>query len=62
MNASIMFHFDHRINQCELQVQRIINLKNLANQLLKAFTDTKKLTKSHISIANAPILIDVLEG
>ena len=33
-NASILSHFDHHTNQCELEVQRIIYLQNLANQLL----------------------------
>ena len=41
-----MSHFDHRTNQCELEVQRIIHLQNLANQLLES--DTKIVTK-HIS-------------
>ena len=47
-NASTLSHFDHRTNQCELEVQRIIHLQNLANQLLDAFVDAKKVTKSHI--------------
>ena len=42
--------------------QSIIHLQNLANQLLDAFIDTKKVTKSHIPTANAPTRIDVLEG
>ena len=29
--ASTMTHLDPRTNQCELEVQRIINLKNLTN-------------------------------
>ena len=44
-NASVMSHFDQRTNQSELEVQRIIHLQNLANQLLDAFTNTKKVTK-----------------
>ena len=32
-NSSIMSHFDHCTNQCELEVQRIIHLQNIANQL-----------------------------
>ena len=54
-----MSHLDHRTNQCELEVQRIIHLKNLANQLPDAFIDTKKVTKSHIPVANTPAQIDV---
>ena len=61
-NASTMTHLDSRTNQCELEVQRIIHLQNLANQLPDAFIDTKKVTKSHIMSANTPVRIDVLMG
>ena len=47
-NASTMSYFDHRTNQYELEVQKIIHLQNLTNQLPDAFIDTKKVTKSHI--------------
>ena len=57
-----MSYFDHCTNQCELEVQRIIHLQNLANQLPDAFIDTKKVIKSHISTANALAQIDVPEG
>ena len=57
-----MSHFDPHTNQCEIEVQRIIHLKNLANQLADAFIDTKKVTKSHIPATNTLIRIDVLEG
>ena len=57
-----MSHFDPCTNKCELEVQRIIHLQNLANQLPDAFIDTKKVTKSHISTPNAPARIDVSEG
>ena len=60
-NASVMSHFDPCTNQSELEIQRIINLKNLANQLPDAFTDTKKVTKSHVPAANTPTRIDVHE-
>ena len=40
----------------------IIYLHNLENQLLDAFVNAKKVTKSHISAANAPIRINVPEG
>ena len=56
-----MSHFDPCTNQCELKVQRIIHLQNLANQLSNGFMDTKKVTKSHILFANAPARIDILE-
>ena len=57
-----MSHLDSHTNQCELEVQRIIHLQNLANQLPNAFIDTKKVTKSHIPIANTPAQIDVHVG
>ena len=56
-----MSHFDSLTNQCELEVQRIIHLKNIANQLPNDFIDTKKVTKSHILAVNAPTRIDVPE-
>ena len=56
-----MSHFDHHTNQYELEVQKIIHLQNLPNQLPNAFIDIKKVTKSHIPVANAPVRIDVLE-
>ena len=60
-NTSTMFHFDPRINQCKLEVQRTIHLENLVNQLLDTFTDTNKnITKSHIPTANTSAWIDVL--
>ena len=40
----------------------IIYLQNLANQLPYTFIDKKKVTKSHILIANILIRIDVLVG
>ena len=61
-NASTLSHFDPRTNQCELEVQRIIHLHNLANQLPYAFVDAKKVTKSHIPAANAPTRINVPKG
>ena len=54
-----MSHLDPRTNQCELKVQKIIHLQNLANQLLDTFIDTKKVTKSHIPTANTPARINV---
>ena len=56
-----MSHFDPHTNQCELEVQMIIHLQNLANQLLDAFIDTKKVTKSHIPTPNTPVRIYVFE-
>ncbi|KAJ9542696.1 hypothetical protein OSB04_029202 [Centaurea solstitialis] len=55
-------HLDPRTKECELEVQRIIHLQGLANQLPDTFTDPKRVTKSHVPAANAPIEIDVPEG
>ncbi|KAL6334268.1 hypothetical protein AAG906_014667 [Vitis piasezkii] len=60
--SSTMSHLDPHTNQCELEVQMIIHLQNLANQLPDAFIDTKKVTKSHIPAKNTPARIDVHVG
>ena len=61
-NALTLTHLDPHTNQCELEVQRINNLQNLANQLQDAFIDTKKVTKSYIPATNTPTWIDVPVG
>ena len=61
-NASTLSHLDQRTNQCELEVQMIIHLQNLANQLPDAFVDTKKVTKSHIPVVNVSAWVDITEG
>ena len=58
-NELSLSHLDPRTRQCELEVQNIIQLQNLANQLPNAFTDPKGVTKSYIPAANAPIKIDI---
>ena len=58
-NALTLTHFDPHTNQCELEVQRIIHLQNLANQLQDAFIDTKKVTKSYIPASNTSARIDI---
>ena len=58
-NTSTMSHLNHRTSQCELEVQRIIHLQNLANPLPDAFIDTKKVTKSYIPATNTSARIDV---
>ena len=55
-------HLNPRTNQCELEIQRVIHLQNLANQLLDAFINTKKVAKSYIPVANSPARIDVSIG
>ena len=61
-NALSLSHYDPRTKQCEQEVQKIIHLQNLASQLPDAFKDPKRVTKSHIPTANAPIRIVVPEG
>ena len=61
-NELSLSHYDPRTKQCEQEVQKIIHLQNLASQLLYAFTDPKRVTKSHIPAANTPIRIVVPEG
>ena len=55
-------HLDPCTRQCELEAQRIVHLQGLANQLFDAFTDIKKVTKSHVPTMNAPAHIDVPKG
>ena len=45
-----------------MEVQRIIYLQGIANQLPNVFTDSKKIVKSHIPVANNPTRIEVPEG
>ena len=56
-----------KIYQYELLVsnfdpQKIIYLQIFTNQLPDAFTDSKKVTKTNVSAANAPIKVDVPVG
>ena len=46
-------------SESELEVQRIIHLQNLANELPDAFTDHKRVTRSHIPAVNAPERVQV---
>ncbi|XP_073120754.1 uncharacterized protein [Henckelia pumila] len=57
-NASL-HQFDHRTSECELEVQRIVHLQNIANKLPDEFSDVKRVTKSYLPAANSPAHIDV---
>ncbi|GJW54550.1 putative RNA-directed DNA polymerase [Tanacetum coccineum] len=46
-----LLYLDPRTKQCENEVQKIMNLQEIANQLPDAFTDTKRVTKPHIPAA-----------
>ncbi|XP_078158190.1 uncharacterized protein LOC144553871 [Carex rostrata] len=59
-NASSISYLDPRSGQCESEVQKIIHLQRIANELLDAFTDTKRVTTSHVPALNATARIDVI--
>ena len=61
-NESSLSYLDTRTSKCEMEVQKIIHMQNLANRLPDSFTDPKRVTKSHVPAINAPIRIDVQEG
>jgi hypothetical protein len=50
---------DPRTKETELQVQKIINLQNIANNLPDAFTDYKSVTKSWNPTVNVPERVQV---
>ena len=50
---------DPRTQESELQVLKILNLQNIANNLLDAFTAGKDVTKSYIPARNVPERIEV---
>ncbi|KAJ0909475.1 hypothetical protein HanRHA438_Chr07g0322041 [Helianthus annuus] len=59
-NASSLSNLDPRSGQCEYEVQNIIHLQRIANELPDAFTDTNRVTKSHVPASNAPARIEVI--
>jgi hypothetical protein len=58
-NATRMQSLDPRTSESELEVRRIIHLQGLANELPDAFTDHKRVTRSHIPAVNAPERVQV---
>ena len=50
---------DPRTRESELQVLKILNLQNIANNLSDAFTAGKDVTKSYIPARNVPERIEV---
>jgi hypothetical protein len=61
--ASSIRSLDPRTKDTELEVHRIINLQQLANNLPDAFTNIRGLSKSHIPAANALERVEIpLEG
>ncbi|RDX76925.1 hypothetical protein CR513_43037, partial [Mucuna pruriens] len=55
-------HLNPHTKEYGLKVQKVIHLRSLVNQSPNAFLDPKRVTKSHIPVANAPIRIDVPVG
>ncbi|KAL0367362.1 UNVERIFIED_CONTAM: hypothetical protein Sradi_3626300 [Sesamum radiatum] len=53
---------DPRMNDSELEIQRIIHLQSVANRLSDALIDTKKVTESHIPAENVPTPLEVPEA
>ena len=60
-NTVSLSHYDPRTNQCELEVQKIIHLQEIANTLPGSFTDVKTVRKSHIPAVNVPCKIKILD-
>ena len=58
-NTSRLHAYDPCTSECELEIQKIIKLQNIANKILDAFTDIKRITKSYILVANAPEKIEI---
>ncbi|CAM9000605.1 unnamed protein product [Rhodiola kirilowii] len=58
-NTPSLWFLDQRTNESELEVQRILHLQNVANRLPDAFTDAKKVTKSHIPAENATARLEI---
>jgi hypothetical protein len=54
-----MISSDPRTQETELQVQKIINLQNVANNLSDAFTDYNGVIKSWNPVVNAPEQVEV---
>jgi hypothetical protein len=62
-SASSIRSLDPCTKDTQLEVQRIINMQQLANNLPDAFTNIKGVSKSHIPAANAPERVEIpLEG
>jgi hypothetical protein len=58
-NVEGIHSLDPRTNESELEVQKIINLRKIANNLPDAFTDYKGVTKSHVPAMNVPERVEI---
>ncbi|KAK4395675.1 hypothetical protein Sango_1721800 [Sesamum angolense] len=57
-----MSFLDPWTNDSELEIQWIRHLQSVANRLLDAFIDTKKVTRSHIPVENVFAHLEVPEA
>ena len=56
-------YLDPRTRQCELEVQKFIDLQRIANKLPNVFLDTKRITTSYMPAKNASIqLMSLLDN
>jgi hypothetical protein len=58
-NTTGIQSYDPRTIESEREFQKIINLKNIVNNLTEAFTDYKDVTKSHNPTANVPERVEI---
>ena len=58
-NAPGIQSFDPHTIETEREVQKIINLQNIAHNLPEAFTNYKGVTKSHNPAVNVPERVEV---
>ena len=58
-NEPSLLYLDPYTKQCEMEVRKILNFQELANQLPDAFIDTKRVTKSYIPAVNTPARIEI---
>ena len=57
-NVSLLSYLDPRIDQCELEVQKIFHCK-IKQISYQRHLYSKKVTKPHIVVANVPLKIDI---
>jgi hypothetical protein len=59
-NASSIRSYDPHSIESELEVQKITNLQNIANNLPEAFSDYKGVTESYNHVVNVPETVEIL--
>jgi hypothetical protein len=58
-NASGIQSYDPRTIESEREVQKIINLQNIANNLPEVFTNYKSVTKLHNPVVNVSERVEI---